>query len=130
MTIRAPDQSGTNSRGARADRIGDGTDGPKTVGPGSKWFDTTAYRVPLKGTHGSAGNGTFRGPGLVNFDLSLQKRFPVMESANIEFRGEMFNISNTPAFQGVNRSANSVTFGEVTDAQGERRVQFVLKFNF
>ena len=130
MTVQATDQSGTNSRGARADRIGDGTDGPKTVGPGSKWLDTSAYRTPLRGTLGSAGVGTFRGPGLANLDLSLQKVFPVTEKVNLEFRGEMFNVTNTPAFQGINRNASSVNFGEVTEAQDARLVQFALKFWF
>ena len=130
MTVQANDQSGTNSRGARADRIGGGADGPKTVGPGGKWLDTSAYRTPLPGTLGSAGVGTFRGPGLRNLDLSIQKVFPIHERYNIEFRGEMFNVTNTPAFQGVNRNASSVTFGEVTEAQDARRIQLALKFWF
>lgn len=130
MTVQANDQSGTNSRGARADRIGDGTNGPGTVGPGSKWLDTTAYRNPLPGTLGSAGVGTFRGPHLHNLDLSVQKAFPIAERYNLEFRGEMFNVTNTPAFQDVNRNASSVNFGEVTGAQDGRRVQFGLKFRF
>jgi hypothetical protein len=130
MTVQANDQSGTNSRGPRADRIGDGTDGPKTVGPLSKWLDTSAYRTPLPGTLGSAGVGTFRGPQLRNLDLSIQKVFPFTERYNLEFRGEMFNVTNTPAFQGVNRNASSVNFGEVIEAQDARRVQFALKFWF
>lgn len=130
MTVQAPDQSGTNSRGPRADRIGDGTKGPKTVGPGSKWLDTSAYRVPLRGTHGSAGVGTFRGPGLYNLDLSIQKLFPMGERFRMELRGEMFNATNTPFFQGVNRNAASPFFGEVTGAQDARRVQFALKLLF
>lgn len=129
MTVQAPDQSGTNSRGNRADRIGDGTGDPKT-GPGSRWLDTSAYRVPLSGTLGSAGVGTFRGPGLYNLDLSAQKLFPMGERFRMEFRGEMFNATNTPAFQGMNRSAASPFFGEVTGAQDARRVQFALKLTF
>lgn len=130
MTIRANDQSGTNSRGARADRIGDGNDGPKTVGPGSQWFNPSAYAGPRVGTLGNAGNGTVRGPGLKNLDLSVQKLFPVTEQVRIEFRGEMFNVTNTPSFQGVNANQSSVTFGEVTAAQDARRVQFGLKLVF
>lgn len=130
MTVQAPDQSGTRSRGARADRIGDGTDGPKTVGPGGKWLDTSAYRVPAAGSFGSAGVGTFRGPGLYNLDLSIQKLFPMGERFRLEFRGEMFNATNTPAFQGINRNASSPFFGEITGAQDARRVQLGLKLSF
>lgn len=129
-TVRANDQSGTNSRGARADRIGDGNDGPQTVGPGGSWFDTSAYRSPAPGTLGNAGNGTYTGPPLRNLDLSIQKLFPLKERFNVEFRAEMFNVTNTPSFQTVNSNVNSLTFGEVTGAQDARRVQFGLKLNF
>lgn len=130
MTVRASDNSGTGSRGARADRIGDGTDGPKIVGPGGEWFDTSAYANPALGTFGSAGNGTFRGPGLFDLSLSLQKFFPITEKQRIQLRAEAFGLTNTPAFQGLQRTVTSQTFGEVRDAQGERRIQFALKYIF
>ena len=76
LTMRGPDNSGTLSRGARADRIGTGgTLGQ--VGRGSRWFDTSAYAIPRAGTLGSAGNGTERGPGLATYNLSVQKEFPI-----------------------------------------------------
>jgi hypothetical protein len=129
-TVTGADNSGTGSRGARADRIGDGTDGPRTVGPGGEWFDTSAYRQPALGTFGNAGVGTFRGPRLFDLSLSLQKVFAITERQSIQFRAEAFNFTNTPAFQGVNRDVNSVLFGEVRGSQGERRVQFALKYIF
>jgi hypothetical protein len=128
-TIQATDVSGTRSRGARADHVGaDSTIGD--VGPGTKWFDTSAYRAPVKGTFGNTGIGTVRGPGLKNFDLSLQKSFPVKEGQRLEFRAEFFNLTNTPTFNAAQRNVNSATFGEITGAQGERNVQFALKFYF
>jgi hypothetical protein len=130
MTVRGRDVTATGSRGSRADRIGDGTDGPRTVGPGGEWFDTSAYVNPEAGSFGNAGNGTFRGPGLTNLDLSLQKNFGIAESMRLQFRAEAFNVSNTPAFQGVERNVTSATFGELTGSQGERRYQLGLKFLF
>jgi hypothetical protein len=128
-TIQATDVSGTRSRGARADHVGkDSTIGD--VGPGTKWFDTSAYRAPVTGTFGNTGVGTVRGPGLKNFDLSLQKSFAVKEGQRLEFRAEFFNLTNTPAFNAAPRSVNSATFGEITSAQGERNIQFALKFYF
>jgi hypothetical protein len=62
--------------------------------------------------------------------VSIQKVFPVTEKYNVEFRGEMFNATNTPAFQELNRNASSLTFGEVIGAQDARRVQFALRFWF
>jgi hypothetical protein len=130
MTVRGPDNSGTGSRGARADRIGDGTDGPRIVGPGGEWFDTSAYRNSLAGTVGSAGNGTFRGPRLFDTSLSLQKHFPVREGHSLQFRAEAFNLTNTPAFQGITTNVTNVNFGQVRGSQGERRFQLALKYIF
>ncbi len=130
-TVRASDNSGTGSRGARADRIGDGTNGPRTVGPGGEWFDTSAYRNPLAGTLGSAGNGTFRGPRLFDTSFSLQKFFKVREGQQLQVRAEAFNITNTPAFQSVTTSVTSVNFGQVRGAlDTQRRIQFALKYIF
>jgi hypothetical protein len=129
LTITASDRSGTVSRGARADRVGDG-EGPKQVGPGTTWLDRSAFREPRQGTLGNSGIGVVRGPGLSQYDLSLQKVFPIKERYNMEFRAEFFNLTNTPQFNAPNRSASSVTFGEITSAQGERNIQFALRFTF
>ncbi|MCC6857871.1 MAG: TonB-dependent receptor [Bryobacterales bacterium] len=129
LTIRGPDNSNTNSRGARADRIGTGgTIGD--VGRGARWFETSAYRIPAAGMLGSAGNGTERGPGLKQYDLSIQKRFPLNEAVRLEFRAEFFNLTNTPQFNAPDRFVNSATFGEVSSAQGERMTQLALKLIF
>jgi hypothetical protein len=128
-TIQAPDRSGTTSRGARADRVGDG-EGTRDVGPGTSWLDKTAYKDPATGTFGNTGLGTVRGPGYKTFDLSLEKSFPFSETKRLQFRTEFFNITNTPQFNGGNRSVTSPTFGEVTSAQGDRTIQFGLRFEF
>jgi hypothetical protein len=129
LTITATDRSGTTSRGARADRIGNG-EGPKQVGKGNTWLDKSAFKEPVSGTLGNSGVGVVRGPGWKTFDLSLQKSFPIMEKRGLEFRAEMFNLTNTPQFGVPQRSASSATFGEITSSQGERNIQFGLKFNF
>jgi hypothetical protein len=128
-TITATDRSGSKSRGARADRVGNG-EGPKQVGKGNSWLDKSAFKEPVAGTLGNSGVGVVRGPGWKTFDLSLQKSFPITEKRNIEFRAEMFNLTNTPQFSTPNRNASSATFGEITGAQGDRNIQFGLKFNF
>jgi hypothetical protein len=129
LTIRASDRSGTVSRGARADRVGDGK-GPQQVGPGTTWLDKSAFREPRQGTLGNSGVGVVRGPELSQYDLSLQKLFPIKERFNLEFRAEFFNLTNTPHFSAPNTNASSLTFGEITGAQGEREIQFALKFVF
>jgi hypothetical protein len=129
LTITALDRSGTGSRGPRADRVADGK-GKREVGPGRAWLDTAAFRQPVAGTHGSSGSGVVRGPGYKNFDLSLQKSIPITESKRFEFRAEFFNLTNTVEFNAPVVSVQSATFGEIAGSQGEREIQFGLKFYF
>jgi hypothetical protein len=129
LTVTATDRSGTASRGPRADRMADG-EGLRQVGPGRSWLDKTAFTEPSQGTFGTSGVGVVRGPGWKTFDLSLQKLFRISENGNIQFRAEIFNLTNTPQFNAPNRSVSSATFGEVTAAQGERQIQFGLKVHF
>jgi hypothetical protein len=129
LTIQATDRSGSRSRGARADRVGNG-EGAKQVGAGKSWLDKTAFKEPVSATLGNSGVGVIRGPGWKTFDMTLQKYFPIRENLNVEFRAEVFNLTNTPQFSSPVRSASSATFGEITGAQGERQVQFALKINF
>ncbi len=129
LTIQALDRSGTISRGARADRVGDGKGG-RGVGRERDWFDTSAFRQPVAGTLGNSGVGVVRGPLLKQFDLSVQKSFPVTESKRVEFRAEFFNLTNTPQFNSPDRGVTSANFGKILGAQGERSIQLALKFYF
>ena len=129
LTIRGPDRSNTGSRGARADRVGNG-EGTKAVGRGTAWFDITAFKIPDLGTFGNSGVGVIRGPGLSRLDVALQKYFPIGEKRRLELRGETFNLTNTPTFSSPNTTVNSATFGELTGSQGERVIQLGLKFYF
>jgi hypothetical protein len=130
LTIRGPDNSGTLSRGARASVVGDGGNTLGQVGPGSRWFDTTAYEIAAAHTLGTAGNGTERGPAFKVYDFSIQKQFPFAERAQFEVRAEFINLFNTPQFATPNRTVNSVTFGEVSSSLYERQGQIALRLTF
>jgi len=127
--VTANDASGTLSRGARADVIG-APNNLQLVGLGKHYLNPSAFAQPKQFTFGNEGPGAVRGPGLQRFDLSLGKKFPITEQKYLEFRGEAFNLSNTPTFNGPVRFINSSTFGEVSTTQGERNVQLALKFFF
>jgi len=129
LTIQATDRSGTRSRGARADRIGNG-EGPKQVGAGTTWLDRSAFKEPVSGTLGNSGIGVVRGPGWKTFSLALAKWFSLTERWKVEFRSEADNLTNTPQFSSPNRNASSATFGEITGSQGDRSIQFALKLHF
>ncbi len=64
----------------------------KSIDPSAARF----VQVPRGSAAGNAGRNILRGPGLVNFDLSLYKNFRWGESRAIQFRWEIYDLLNTP----------------------------------
>jgi hypothetical protein len=138
LTIYGNDNTTTNSFGSRADCNG----GPKYIkqfipGVGLQWFSPAPYSNPAVLTFGTCGVGTIRGPGLNRFDIGLQKEFPVHENMRFEFRAELLNAFNHPTFDAPNTycggspgAACAPGTGLVFGSEGERNIQFALKFYF
>jgi carboxypeptidase family protein len=61
-------------------------------------INPAAFSIPLPGTFGDLPRNALRGPNFRQFDLVLNKRFPITESTNVEFRTEIFNIFNFANF--------------------------------
>ena len=61
-------------------------------------INPAAFSIPLPGTFGDLPRNALRGPNFSQFDLVLNKRFPLTESTNLEFRTEIFNIFNFANF--------------------------------
>ncbi|HKG98330.1 MAG TPA: hypothetical protein VKA97_10965, partial [Pyrinomonadaceae bacterium] len=61
-------------------------------------INPAAFSIPLPGTFGALPRNALRGPNFRQFDLVLNKRFPLTESMNLEFRTEVFNIFNFANF--------------------------------
>jgi hypothetical protein len=53
---------------------------------------------PAIGTFGNAGRNIFRDTGFHNLDLSVSKNWKFRERYGVQFRAEMFNITNHPNF--------------------------------
>ena len=105
------------------------------VGPGQPWFTTSSFAVPGPNRFGNAGRNIVRGPHLSNYDFSLFRIFPVGERLKLEFRGEFYNLSNTPHFANPNGSvsAGPGSFGIITstlNGYGNRQVQTALRITF
>jgi outer membrane receptor protein involved in Fe transport len=100
------------------------------VGPGTTYFDISAFAAPAPNRYGTAGRNTLRGPNLINYDFSVFKNFRLAETKRLEFRAEFYNLTNTPHFNQPNGNFNSSSFGAITSAFGEREVQFALRFLF
>lgn len=100
------------------------------VGSGQKWFDVTVFSAPATATFGNGGRNIIGGPGFINLDLAVFKRFPISERYNVELRMESFNFTNTPHFNNPGATFGGSGFGEVTSAFEERQFQFGLKLTF
>lgn len=57
-----------------------------------RWFNTSAFRVPAAFTFGNSGRNTLRTDGLVNWDFSVYKQFPIQETKQLELRGEFYDF--------------------------------------
>ncbi len=70
------------------------------IGPGKLYFDTTAFTAPPANEFSPIGrNGSgLTGPGYVNLDSSLIKRFRFTERIGGELRIDALNVTNSPNF--------------------------------
>ena len=72
-----------------------------------------------------------RGPGQVNWDMSVFKTVRINETLKAQFRCEALNALNTPLFYGPNVSFGSSSFGKITSqANFSRQLQLALRFSF
>jgi hypothetical protein len=122
-------QTGVNN-GAPSwpNRIGSGElDNPSV----DLWFNPADFVAPPANTFGDAGRGILYGPGHINFDTSLSKRFVVAGASNIEFRWDVFNLFNHPGFGFPNSAIGNPNAGRITTTIVDNRsMQFALKVNF
>ncbi|MGH9376252.1 MAG: carboxypeptidase regulatory-like domain-containing protein [Terriglobia bacterium] len=118
---------------ARPNLVADPNNGPKSP---QEWFNTSAFALPAASPEtapyifGNAGRNVVWGPGLQDFDVSLQKMISLREGINLQFRAEAYNALNHPNFDIPNRIFGSATFGQISSAQNARQLQFALKLLF
>ncbi|HVB97956.1 MAG TPA: hypothetical protein VNJ12_01310, partial [Candidatus Dormibacteraeota bacterium] len=103
--------------------------GPKTV---TEWFDTACFQAPAPNTYGDAGRNDVFGPGLNNFDATLQRNFAIREKMNLQFRADAFDLLNHPNFNIPNRmfTATASNFATISSAQAPRQLQLSLRLTF
>ncbi len=96
-------------------------------------ISTASFALPAPYTYGNLGRNVLRGPGLVNFDFSLFKNFPIKERTALQLRGEFFNIFNHPSFGNPSSTFNTGTFGSITSTSqfnSNRQVQVAARITF
>ncbi len=114
----------------------------QALGTPELYFDPCAFTLPERGFLGTAGRNFLYGPGLANLDFSLVKETAIRslgESGRLEFRAEVFNITNRVNFDPPNRRIFSgsrdvenpiPTAGRIDAAGTSRQIQFALKILF
>jgi hypothetical protein len=87
--------------------------------------------TPSLATYGTLPRNFLRGPGYVNFDLSLSKTTALVgEHTKLEFRAEFFNIFNHANFLNPDTNINSGQFGQVTSTHDPRIIQLAMRLSF
>ena len=104
------------------------------------WFNTSVFQRPSgRGDIGNnCNNAKFTMPGFNNHDWSIFKSFPIREGKAFQLRWEFYNTFNHTQYMTVNTTATfnatgqqtNASFGKVTDARTERRMQGSLRFTF
>src|ERR1019366_7814245 len=80
----------------------------------SHFFNTAAFSTAPQFVIGNASRNPVRGPAYRDLDLALVKHTQVFEKGDVEFRAEVFDVTNTPAFAQPNGSFGSAAFGSIT----------------
>lgn len=143
--------TGGNGPGGRPNLVGslnvvNGTTVNGTTTPLSiQWINPSGLHAQTIGTLGNLGRDVFFSPPLRHVDMSLFKDFQVTERMRIQFRYEVFNITNTPNFVLTTGATQISAFGSngtPTGAGGfgtinstapnatPRQMQFALKLLF
>lgn len=109
------------------------------------WYNPTAFAFPAiapgqptppPGTSyalmfGNASRGSLRGPAFYDTDFSVFKDFKIKERGQLQLRGEIFNLFNTPQFALPNNLVDTPTAGQITSTLHEsRQIQVSANFSF
>ncbi len=94
------------------------------------YFDPKAFAANPLGTFGNAGRNLLTGPGSVSADLGFFKAFRLAESKQLQFRAEVYNLTNRANFSNPTATFVSPSFGRILSAADARIVQLALKFKF
>jgi len=62
---------------------------------GSASFNPGSFTSPSAGTFGNLSRNAFRGPDMFVYNAALFRNFAVRENIKLEFRGEVYNLTNT-----------------------------------
>jgi hypothetical protein len=103
---------------------------PESKRSTAQFINVAAFEIAPQFTLGTCSRNPVRGPGYQDADLALIKRTNISERLSLDFRAEVFNLTNTPPLNAPNAMVGSAGFGSIASAGDPRVLQFALKFNF
>ncbi len=116
---------------SRPNVIGDPDGGPHTVEGGISRSAFQRLNVQTQaGQFGDAGRNIARGPAYTNVDVSLVRDFHISGDTRLQFRAEVFNVTNHVNLGLPVGDLNSPSFGRILSAGPPRLMQFALKLIF
>ncbi len=103
-----------------------------------RWINPAAFALVTGSGYGNAPRNIARGPALWQSDLALSKRVQLTESADLRFRGEVFNIFNRAQYGLPLADFSTGTFGQIVNTVNTgpvgtgtpRQIQFSLRAEF
>jgi len=121
--------------------------GRRDIGSGVFWIDPCTsssvggscsgsgiqglFQTPQAGRLGALPQTPVYGPSRFVFDFNVVKKTPISETANVEFRWEVFNLFNNVTFAQPENDIFSGNFGQITQTvSSPRLMQFAIKVNF
>jgi hypothetical protein len=123
---------GNNLSDWRADLVGDPTIGNPNQ---NLWFNPAAFALPQAADgswhYGNSGRNILRSDGIGNLDSGLMKTFDIRERFHVQFRWEVFNLTNSPQYASPNVTTGSPDMGKITSTVNTpRQMQFALRIAF
>jgi hypothetical protein len=139
--IVTADNSGLNAPGNNtqvADQLRADVTKLGGVGAGAPFYDPTAFAaIPTSQPRfGNMGLNALRGPRAFGMNLGLFRKFSIKERADLQFRAEAMNLTNTPALNNPNANVSTpANFMQITSTNSntpapQRILRFGLRFSF
>ena len=85
---------------------------------GLRYLNPAAFAIPQPGSYGNFSRNGVYGPNFHQLDVTFQKRFPITETVNVEFRTEIYNVFNRANFANppaiISENLPNITFSSAT----------------
>jgi hypothetical protein len=139
-------RNGTNTNNQLAQYVGGDRVGDHSGRPLSFWFNRSAFASPGLGTVGNSGTRAVAMPGHFDFNMALARTFQLKESQRVEFRWEVYNVTNSfrpilwangtastaynTCLTCVSTELTNPLFGQLRVSDDPRIMQFAVKYLF